>query len=68
MAWPRVLCLSQHFSEQHYAAVCFYMAEVAFDMQIKQDGQYRVFPFGAFQSFHSGTPLLSVPLALGFLL
>jgi len=50
------------------AAVCFYTAEVAFDMQIKQDGQYRVFPFGAFQSFHSGTPLLSVSLALGFLL
>lgn len=48
--------------------VFFYVAEVAFDMQIKQDGQYRVFPFEAFRSFHSGTPLLSVSLALGFLL
>lgn len=35
--------------------VCFYVAEVTFDMQIEQDGQYRVFPFGAFQSFHSGS-------------
>lgn len=34
--------------------VCFYVAEVVFDMQIKQDGQYRFFPLGAFQSFHSG--------------
>lgn len=48
--------------------VCFYVAEVAFDMQIKQDGQYRVFPFWAFLSFHSGTLLLSVSLAPGFLL
>lgn len=48
--------------------VCFYVAEVTFDMQIKQDGQYRVVPFGAFQSFHSGTPLLSASPASGFLL
>lgn len=48
--------------------VCFYVAEVAFDMQINQDGQYRVFLFRAFQSFHSGTPLLSASLAPGFLL
>lgn len=50
------------------AAVCFYMAEAAFDMQIKQDSQYTVFPFRAFQSFHSGTLPLSVSLALDFLL
>lgn len=48
--------------------VSFYTAEVAFHMQIKRDGQYWVFPFWAFQSFHSGTPLLSASLAPGFLL